>query len=57
MKNRFYTLNQVLQFKRKFTFLTGERMTGLSYYLLTHVVYSDTDAIYIRRKDFNQNEK
>lgn len=52
MKNRFYTLNQILQFKRKFTFLTGERMAGLSHYLLTHVVYSDTDAIYIRRKDF-----
>lgn len=51
MKNHYYSLNEVLEFNKKFNFLIGGRMSCLKRYLTTYGKYSDTDAIYIRRKD------
>ena len=51
MKNHYYSLNEVLEFYKNFNFPIGGRMSGLKRYLTTYGKYSDTDAIYIRRKD------
>lgn len=51
MKNHYYSLNEVLEFNKKFNFPIGGRMSGLKRYLTTYGMYSDTDAIYIRRKE------
>lgn len=51
MKNHYYSLNEVLEFYKNFNFPIGGRMSGLNRYLTTYGMYSDTNAIYIRRKD------
>ena len=51
MKNHYYSLNEVLEFYKNFNFPIGGRMSGLKRYLTTYGIYSDTDAIYIRRKE------
>lgn len=50
-ENHYYSLNEVLEFYKNFNFPIGGRMSGLKRYLTTYGKYSDTDAIYIRRKD------
>lgn len=57
MKNHYYSLNEILEFYKNFNFPIGGRMSGLKRYLTTYGMYSDTDAIYIRRKDLIKMKK
>lgn len=54
---KYYTLNEILENYNKYDFPLGGRMTGLKRYLTTYGLYSDTDAIYIRRKDLMKMKK